>query len=241
MNEMIKPVCVMYQEGIFDLEKKAVMDGVAELLKLGGVESVIAINDLGEWKSDDYLNSDGTLKKYQSVDWYLHAGTLPHLTGEKRKLRLGEHVRDGQVLTDSVLFYLGQSMISRQKNYYGLIICHEDHNVKDYDFEYISGQGLKRIGAICSVLRLRNEFLDNKTHYECVKSMVMHELAHAFGTPEREGLDPRGGGHCRNKCVMRLGAPEPINHWIEKSHDRLAYGALCEECHDDLLTYFERK
>ena len=73
-----------------------------------------------------------------------------------------------------------------------------------------------------------------------MKTLVMHELCHVFGTPDghRKDLDPRSGGHCRNTCIMRRGAPDPITHWLEKSQDRIRYGALCRDCNNDLLNYF---
>lgn len=235
----IKPIRVMHQEGVSELEMRAAMDGTREMLALGDVEGLVEIVDLGVWRNNGYRNPDGSLAKHQSVDWYLYKGWQPHL---KDRSKRSPGVGPDQVLTDLVIYLLSRSARKREDSY-DLIVCQEDLNLSHYGYPYISGQGAKGKGAVCSTLRLRAEGLDTATHYECVKTLVMHELGHTFGAPNgyRKDLDSKSGKHCRNICIMRRGAPEPITHWVEKSHDRLRYGALCRDCHDDLVNYFGEK
>jgi predicted Zn-dependent protease len=228
----------MHQEGVSDLEMRAALDGVSEMLRLGCVDRLIDIIELGIWRNAGYSNTDGSLKPHQSIDWYLHEGALPHLKGERRKNVLG----DDQLLTSQVIGFF-QDLPECEKNHYPLIVCNEDLNIDWYGCEYISGQGEIDVGAICSVLRIRQGGFDPGTHYECVKTLVMHELGHTFGAidPERENLDLASGPHCKNKCVMRRGAPQPITHWAEKSKDRLESGALCKECYESMVNYFHKR
>lgn len=72
-NKKIKPVFVMNQEGTLDFEKQAVLDGIHELLGLAEADGV-EVRDFGAWRKEDYKNEDGSLKPYQSVDWYIEQG-----------------------------------------------------------------------------------------------------------------------------------------------------------------------
>ena len=60
----------MNQEGLSELEKQAVLDGSSELIKLAEV-SGIDLTDFGVFRNNSYKNSDGSLKEFQSVDWYV--------------------------------------------------------------------------------------------------------------------------------------------------------------------------
>ena len=57
----IIPVCLMHQEGLSDLEKKAVLEAISELLELAGRKEIEVV-DRGVWKAKDYKNPDGSLK-----------------------------------------------------------------------------------------------------------------------------------------------------------------------------------
>lgn len=70
----IKQIYVMNEEGLSDLERKAVLEGVEEVLKIAEVENQIKIEDLGAWRHKDYQNKDGSLIPHRSVDWYLQKG-----------------------------------------------------------------------------------------------------------------------------------------------------------------------
>ena len=72
---MIKPVRIMSQEGAYDVERKAVMDGIYCILKLTGRDDISMVY-LRDWKTEEHKNADSSLKSHQSVDWYIEQGRI---------------------------------------------------------------------------------------------------------------------------------------------------------------------
>ncbi len=235
-EEAVKPIFVMNQEGVSKLEKRAVLDGINELLVLGGVEGLVEVVDRGVWRAPDYIAPDGSLSTAKSIDYFLNRAT-PDREHYKKHF---PHIGAEQILSDNIVCLLGLPEFRRDGPRYDVAIVREDVNVTQYGYPYISGQGRAGVGALISTFRVNNAGFDEATRYECHKSVAMHELGHMFSLigPDREERDMKSGGHCLNTCVMRTGVPNPIEIWIERTEDRLKYGALCGECHDELRQYF---
>ena len=91
-----KPTILMNEDGVSDLEKEAVVSGIKDLLAIAEVRS--AVEDIGVWRSTAYRNEDGTLKGFQSVDWYLHKGRVESRnTNQLNTPSISEHLRKGSV------------------------------------------------------------------------------------------------------------------------------------------------
>lgn len=218
-----KPVYIMNEQGISDLEKKAILDGTKELLKIASVEGIISITDFGAWKGKDYKNPDGSLARFQSVDWYLQEG--------KKFSR--EHI---QLNAEELFTYLEIEPWRKTKDHYDILATKQDMYYKDTNF--VIGIAYPCIGTVVSTYRFKN--LPDKTKYECIKTEIMHELGHAFGLVRtgRENSEYNLGQHCTNKCVMRQGLRLPTD-WINMTNDRLKHGALCSLCEKDLKEWFK--
>lgn len=221
----IKPVYVMNQEGVSDLEKRAVLNGAHELIGLGGAE--IEVKDFGVWRLEDYKNSDDTLKENKSVDWYVEEGR----TASRNKTQL-----NASRMLDA-LHYEPWRMVSHGgKDHYDILVLHEDMYSGDTNF--IIGLARQGIGTVLSVNRFR--CLTNREIYECVKTETMHELGHAFGLVSKsrtKNVENQLGMHCTNICIMRQGMTVP-NDWLKITDQRLRYGALCKECDKELKDFF---
>lgn len=223
----VKPVYVMRQEGVSDLENAAVKDGVEELLRLGGIEGLVRIRDLGVWRTREHANPDGSLKRYQSVDWYV----------QRAEARDEEH--RGQLLEGIFFHEFDREPWKEPEDHYDVLISASDLNTTRLGRNkpaFIIGAGEPFKGAVISGYRFKHKGLSSKGLYGCLKTAAIHELGHAFGLPG-DGLnvylEDRGDlrfGHCMNKCVMRQGVSVP-GDWVRMSRDRERYGTLCSDCY----------
>lgn len=220
----LKPVYIMNEQGISDLEKKAVLDGTKELLRIAGVEEQIKVADFGAWKHREYKNIDGSLKEYHSVDWYLQEGrkasrNTTQLNAEKIvRLLYTEPWRRGD------------------HEHYDILITRSD--MYSGNAHFIIGIADPASATVLSTYRFKN--LDDKLRYECIKTETLHELGHVFNLPKERIKSDNWilNGHCPNKCVMRQGLALPTD-WINMTNDRIKYGPFCEPCKTHLKNYFK--
>jgi len=233
-SRKIKPVYLMHQEGISDLEKKAVLDGASELIQLAEVPGINLI-DFGVWRNKDYKNTDGSLKEYQSVDWYVQKGR--ETSRNKKQLNAKE-------MQDALMYEPWRYSSEGGHPHFDIFVVHEDIYYPKTNFfpetAFVIGVGGKDIGTTLSTYRFRG--LDNKSRYECIKTETMHELGHVFGLipPERtKKIEEKLGRHCSDICIMRQGLELPKD-WINMTKDRLRDGALCPLCKDNLKEYFRK-
>lgn len=215
-----KLVYIMNEEGLSDLEREAVLEGVEGVLKTAGVENQIKIEDLGAWKHKDCQNKNGSLIPHRSVEWYLQAGK--EKSHKKTQLIVNEllnyvsscDILQGNrilVLQSNIYFPNGNSTVGLS-NHWGPAVVLSTYKFKG---------------------------LDEETKYGCIKTSTMHELGHNFGLVDKktQGVDYT---HCANKCVMRPGKPSP-DEIIVMTNDRLKYGPFCEPCEKQLKEYFKEK
>jgi hypothetical protein len=228
VNISVKPVYIMNQEGVSPLEKQAVLDGAKELIRLTGVD--LTVKDFGHWRSPNFKNADGTLKRYHSVEWYLsegmrvarNEGKIPQIDGD-------------YPLT---LLSIEPWRFPNQggHNHYDILVLKSDMYSKDTNF--VIGLAKAYIGTVLSVARFQE--LDEQMRYECIKTETIHELGHGFGLiPQSRtvNVETSIGKHCTNVCIMRQGLRVPKD-WIALTEDRLKYGALCKTCEKDLKEFF---
>jgi predicted Zn-dependent protease len=227
-SSKIKPVYVMNQAELSDWEKKAVLDGVAELIRLTGVSGIDLV-DFGAWRNKDHKNPDGSLKRFQSADWYVQRGR--------------ETSRNGRQLNaDTMQLALGSEPLRNPqkggKDHYDIFIVTDDMYSGDTNF--VIGIAQPGIGTTISTHRFKE--LEDRGRFECIKTETMHELGHVFGLLPAERIkdvEYSLGKHCTNICIMRQGLRLP-DDWVNMTNDRLKYGALCRTCETGLKKYFGR-
>ena len=230
INKMGKlfPIFMMNQEGLKDLEKKSVLEGASELIKLakvGGIE----IFDLGIWRNKDFIDANGALKPYQSVDWYIQRGK--ETSRNRNQLNI-------QMIGQLLVFEPWRDKNKGGKDHYDILVLHSDMYQSE-DTNFVIGSAAEGIGTIISTYRFNQ--LEDRERYECIKTETMHELGHVFGLiPKNRKKDVKKslGKHCTNICVMRQGLNVPED-WIKMTNDRLRYGVLCPACEKDLINYFK--
>ena len=218
----IKPIVLMNEGDVDFNEKAACIDGIGELLEFGCVNTEIDVIDRGPWRKVDH-KTNGILKKYSSVDWFLKEGW------EKSR-------NNTQVNALTILNYLSLPKWKTDNNSYDVFLLSSDIYYDNTNF--IIGLAREGVGTIVSTFRFQS--LDYKLKYECIKTEIMHELGHVFGLlpiERTESVDVSLGKHCTNRCIMRQGLTVPLD-WINITQDRLNYGALCEICKKDIINYF---
>jgi len=222
-----RPIYVMNESGIDDLEKRAVLDGISELKKLAGVD--MEVKDLDYWRVEEFKYPDGTFRDFFSVDWYLDVGER-------------ESQKPGKFNASSMLSALTRepwrNLNEGGTPHYDVLITHRDLYNGTKENNFLIGIASEGIGAIISVERFYNQLPSRK--YECIKTETMHELGHVFGLlpDERtENVEESYGKHCTHRCIMRQGLHIPED-WEVFSADRLRYGALCDVCENDLKGWF---
>lgn len=210
----------MNQEGLNGLEKKAVLDGTKEILKIAGVHNFIDIKDFGVWRNSS--------EEFGSIDWYLQ---------QARKTSRNKT----QLNATTLITALEIEPMRDVQDHYDIMIIHLDMYPVDEDYEYVNfviGIASKNIGTVISTNRFRE--LEDDLMYDCIKTETMHELGHVFALPnkQRNDLDYSLGPHCANTCIMRQGINLPYD-WIKFSRDRLKSDPLCSPCKKDLKNYFK--
>ncbi|MGC9309360.1 MAG: hypothetical protein ACP5D2_01550 [Candidatus Nanoarchaeia archaeon] len=218
----VKPIYLMHQKSLLDLEKKAVIEGIYDIRRLiyRLTDVNIEFRDLGYWKKKDIS------KPYQSVDWYTNLGKQE----STRKTQL-----NADIMLDALAREPSKDIFQGGTDHYDILVLTED--IYGGDNRFVIGGASRLIGAIISTYRFRH--LDYKIRRECIKTETIHELGHVFGLPsaQRDNTKESLGKHCTNTCVMRQGLKVP-DDWIEMTRDRINYGLFCGDCQEDLKNYF---
>lgn len=222
--KVIKPVNILDTQS-FRPERMAVIDAVKELLEHCQPQQPIQVNDYGCWRHPLWRDADGQLQPFLSVDWYLANAWDP----------------ERQQVNANLLI---QTIVEEPWRRDDLLGDHYDVFVVDYDLyalekptdeEFIVGIARRYIGTVVSTYRL--EVLSDP--FFVLKTIVMHEMCHVFGTPSvtREDVDRTHGPHCTNRCIMRYAARSP-HDWERFTEDRFLVGPLCINCREDLWRHF---
>jgi predicted Zn-dependent protease len=227
----IKPVFVMNQDGLSDLERKAVLDGASEMIMLAG-SSGIDLIDFGAFRMNDYKDSDGSLKGFRSVDWYVQTGR-DGIRGRGRN----SNQLNADRMQAALIVEPWRSPSEGGRDHYDILVVHDDMYASGTNFA--TGIAHEGIGATISTHRFQE--LENTAKYECIKTVTMHELGHVFGlipAQRLQNVEDSYGKHCTNECIMRQGLQVP-DDWIDITVDRLMHGyPLCHTCERDLKNYF---
>ena len=219
-----REIFLMNQEGVSKDDKRAVIDGIKELVSFSGVN--LNMRAFGVWRNKEYIK-ERILQEFQSIDWYVE---------NARQTNPNNY----QLNVDTLLWTLyvepWRYFDKGGKPHYDIVVLNEDLHSKDCN--YVIGLSMREIGTALSTMRFGE--LNRRERYECVKTETIHELGHTFGLPneKRPGLVESLGTHCGNVCVMRQGLDVPQD-WIKMSHDRIKHGALCPDCKAELKEFFQ--
>lgn len=219
----IKPLYVMFQDGIGQDQIAAVMSGINTVLKIAGAESLIRVVNWGVWRNDGYC-ANGVLQAYQSVDWYVAKGF------EKSRNK-------NQVYVRPIMYRLMDEPWQEKNPHYEVVVLHSD--IYNDGCNFVVGSAIEGFGTIVSINRFKN--LERQLQAGCIKTTVMHEIGHVFGlVPKTRTINvvKSLGLHCTCQCVMRQGLSVP-HDFIKYTEERLATGQVfCPRCQQDLRNYF---
>jgi predicted Zn-dependent protease len=216
-----RPIVMLFQKGMSDLEKNAIMDGVQDI-------SSVAEAELEGYLYDGFLDGEpecDSLKPYMSVDWFLMKG------------RETSH-QPGKYFFDEIQKHLYLNVKRRYGNsIYMLLALNVDIYSSD-SLTYILGGAHSGIGTTLSTFRFRK--LPEHLAYDCIKTETMHEMGHVFGLipgSRTTNVENKLGRHCTSVCTMRQGLNVP-DDWIQMSYLNKIKRPFCTDCRDHLIEYF---
>ncbi len=218
----IRPLHVLWQEGITEEMLEGVKDGIRTTLALAGVSGEIAILYYGQRGKSDWLEQRELINPYDNLGW--------HLWYAQEKSEVPDHL-NSIALLNSLADNPGYEAEPR----YELVVVknpiHSGNNPN------LFGVGRHNQGAIVTLgdkLCLLDP-VDKETDSEKRKRLyyyhlhtrlnTMHELGHVWG------LCTRQEAHCQNDCVM---------WWQENPelYNKIKNWAFCPECLVKLKQYF---
>jgi predicted Zn-dependent protease len=223
IRKHLRPVFVMFQDGISQVQIEVVLSSINMVLLNAGVNNLIRVTNFGVWRNSGY-QKNGKLLPYQSVDWYIARG-------------FQESRNNHQAYVREILVQLWNEPWQIETPHYDVVVLHSD--IYDDNCNFVIGSAIKGFGMVISINRF--EGLEHSIQIECIKTEVMHEVGHVFGlvpNTRTSNITESLGRHCTNQCVMRQGLAVP-HAWIRYSKERLSSKqAFCSQCQQDLRNYF---
>jgi predicted Zn-dependent protease len=217
-----RPVYVMFDEGVEELEAQAVFDGLSQVMIAAGTPAHMKVTNFSVWRNANWLDGDGYLTEWNSVDWYI-AYTK-------------EQSREGQLHGGTLLRLLYSEPWQEADPHYDIVVTSRD--LYDDDCHFCIGLAIRGFGTIISTNRFRG--LSMQDAYNCIVTETMHEVGHVFGLvaeTRKSNVERSLGLHCTNRCIMRQGLRVPYD-WQAITADRLEGHEFCGECAHDLKRYF---
>lgn len=224
----IKPINIVFDAGVPHFLKEVVEPAVNQLVRLAGVNPNyhhMPINNYGVWREGNWLDEKSKLAPFQSVDWYVMRGRL-------------ESQRSTQLHANTLLSCLWVEPWREHQDHYDLLVVSEDMYADNTNF--VLGLGAAGAGTVISVNRFLR--LPQQTATEIFRTLVYHEMGHAFGiiaegrtTKVTQSL----GRHCTSfGCSMQQGQSFPTD-WQETTRQRLQVKEIyCKHCLEDLRKWF---
>ncbi len=226
-----KSLNLMNNKGFWP-EKVAIVDAIKDILTLGKCRRPLPIKDYGFYRDVSWRNEDNDLVPYQSADWYVYeALDEERMQVDSRRILASfrtEPWRREDLLGDHYdLFIMAEDMFD------------PDRTRGMSKVQYSVGRSAPLTAAVISTYRIGHIW---GMPYSYLKTEVMRQLCFMFGVPGpgREDLlaeDDRL--YCPNVCILRPAHVTP-DDWERLTEDRLAKGALCEECTGELREFFEQ-
>lgn len=174
----------------------------------------------GTWRSPNWLDSNGILVPYQSLDWYFQDSYDSY----RQQINISNPID----LLDSEP---GKYDVDP---HYDVVLVGHDIWPGVPEIRFIAGIAMGR-SIIISTARFEH---DRNMFPELVKQETAHEFGHLLGLGDREHrAEDNLGRHCINHaCTMRQGLTVPTD-WQIMTSERLANGNryFCDDCHQDAI------
>lgn len=217
-----RPVSVMFDTDVEEWEVEAVFEGLLQVMITADTPSHMNVHNLSVWRGRNWLDNDGYLTDWNSVDWYI--------------AYIKQYSRQNQLHGGKLLQLLYSEPWQESEPHYDIVVTSKD--LYDDDCRFCIGLAVPGFGTVVSTNRFRT--LPMQVAYHCIVTETMHEVGHVFGlVPETRTIhvEQSLGLHCTNRCVMRQGLEVPYD-WQTITADRLKGHAFCTECSRDLQCYF---
>lgn len=228
----IHSVHIMWQKGIEEEMLGGVFSGVADVLFLAGVYNEFRIEHLEQRRQSDWLNADGSLKPYQSLDWHIN------MARQNSKI-------DGTLNSEILLNSLRENPSHETEPRYEVVVVKEPiHCGNNRNFFGIARQNQGAVVTLHHHLSLlnakpivgeTNEDRNKRRFYYWLftKLNTMHELGHVRGlfvkdSTENATPEERWRAHCLNECVM---------YWEQNFalYNEIQNRPFCQSCLEELL------
>lgn len=234
-EDMLKPVYIMWQEGVEDRYIDAVEDGVLAVFRTVGISAVpdLLVRRKGAWREDAMTMPDGSIVVGAGVSAWVAAA------------RSASAVQ-GYLNASHLLDLLKRDPWPQNTHpHYSILVVREDiyrHRVdKDGKTHNDLVSGLAR-GGIGAVVTNSGAYKTESDRMQSVAFSVMHEMGHIFGlflplapSGRTQAIETHEvyGTHCSNPCVMMRGTYEAL----DIAH-HLRSQPFCRLCKIELSAYF---
>lgn len=236
-------VCIIHQSNIEPFVVGCVQKAMEHVFELVSKERQIGINILGSWDEADWLKHESITKKIlykqNSLNPQLDASVILDLVNI-------EFANSGKCR--NILYIVSEDIYFANTDFLvGLSAEGKPAVVSTYRFSQNAVKdsidqmrGNDKLEEFISGCELAGKDPVEALRFECIKTVVMHELGHILGLlPETETenlVNGIGADHCENNCVMRPGKAVPKD-WIEYTLNRIESTAFCPRCLGLLRTY----
>lgn len=228
----MKPVSIMWSQGVDPAEAQLVVSAVREFLRLvygighsvGLAVPPTAIRPFGTW----YIPSVPQGSPYWGTTWYVES-SYDSLRKQVVGRRFLDLVRDEPWQKSNP--HWDVAVIDRD------LIDGPIETVDDRRGEFVLGTSVPELAAVLSVYRLRG-LVRAEQRELALRRLVFHHFGQVLGLPSRSRHEDvetvNGRRYCTNGCVMR-NAPtveQVVRAAEQEGRDRVS---LCERCRHDVV------
>ena len=231
----IRPLHVLWQITPDVNTLNGIYLGIWQILSMAGVTKEVEVKLLNQRRQSDWLNQNGGLKRYRSLDW--------HIELARRNSKKAGHLHGV-----AMLFSLGKDPAYKAEPAYEVVVVNEPLHWHEASQRTIAGISLTNQSTIISLhdylpfLRPVNgeSSQDAKKRLSsfrlATRMITVHELGHVFGLfPGTTNQNPNDRelteSHCPNECAMYCWANDDL---VQKIKDR----PLCPSCLEKLKQWF---
>jgi hypothetical protein len=229
----IRPLHILWQEGISDGVLNCVFLGIMRTLSLAEVLEDFPLRFFTQRRESDWLHKSGKLRAYRSLDWHIQEARIcSKLPGHLNSTVLLNSLRDNQT--------------NQAEPRYELVVVKEPLHWHNTSLRKVEGIGRHEQGAVLTTYRHSSKKNDGSEEEKkkrrldfslSMQMLVMHELGHVFGlftkgTGKENPTDEEiKATHCLNDCVMYWQDDDELNKKIEPH-------PFCPSCLEKLKEYF---
>ncbi len=218
----LAPVYVSWTSKVTDNEGQAVIDGVADVIKVSKIDREIKVFGSTTWAEGNY----------GCADWYQDRSRFQRSFGKSTWTQIG--------LT-KLHWLLTSEPWQKQQPHTDIMIVDEDI-CDEYDPNLYFLFGAESMGNyVQSVFRFREGESDEQIRLQLIRRTARHEFGHTYGLPSvgRRNTVEFLGPHCKNVCSMRQGSN--VMDWRKLYLEEESAGVIfCRDCLKDLEKFRKR-